>query len=237
MRGPPLTGAVRNRSLELPVLISPSPPRLLSDQIRRPLLFHPRPRLPVGLPHLMAARSVAIVRPGLSKSARSSSRFACSSARMGHREILRPRNRSAFAPRPISPLPRALLGLTHAWVAPSRREHPWTARPACPTWIPPRLSRSPLWWGYHNLSVAEDVVENYRSAQIPLDVIWNDDDHMDARNDFTLGPVNYPRPKLLAFLDKIHKREMKYIVAARHVHQQSPMSHTRDPEQVEDLQA
>ncbi|KAI4985863.1 hypothetical protein ZWY2020_018493 [Hordeum vulgare] len=73
-------------------------------------------------------------------------------------------------------------------------------------------------WGYHNLSVVEDVVENYRSTQIPLDVIWNDDDHMDARKDFTLSPVNYPRPKLLAFLDKIHKRGMKYIVTARHVH-------------------
>lgn len=58
-------------------------------------------------------------------------------------------------------------------------------------------------WGYHNLSVVEDVVENYRSAQIPLDVIWNDDDHMDARKDFTLSPMNYPRPKLLAFLDML----------------------------------
>ncbi|MBA0755184.1 hypothetical protein Gogos_005392, partial [Gossypium gossypioides] len=67
-------------------------------------------------------------------------------------------------------------------------------------------------WGYHNLSVVEDVVENYRKAQIPLDVIWNDDDHMDGHKDFTLNPVNYPRPKLLAFLDKIHSRGMKYIV-------------------------
>ncbi|KAI4979766.1 hypothetical protein ZWY2020_016519, partial [Hordeum vulgare] len=58
-------------------------------------------------------------------------------------------------------------------------------------------------WGYHNLSVVEDVVENYRSAQIPLDVIWNYDDHMDARKDFTLSPMNYPCPKLLAFLDML----------------------------------
>ncbi|KAI5021970.1 hypothetical protein ZWY2020_058700 [Hordeum vulgare] len=58
-------------------------------------------------------------------------------------------------------------------------------------------------WGYHNLSVVEDVVENYRSVQIPLDMIWNDDDHMDARKDFTLSPVNYPRPKLVAFLNML----------------------------------
>ncbi|KAF9674103.1 hypothetical protein SADUNF_Sadunf10G0092900 [Salix dunnii] len=67
-------------------------------------------------------------------------------------------------------------------------------------------------WGYHNLSVVEDVVENYKRAQIPLDVIWNDDDHMDGHKDFTLNPNNYPRPKLLAFLEKIHSIGMKYIV-------------------------
>ncbi|KAJ1436227.1 Glycosyl hydrolase, all-beta [Sesbania bispinosa] len=67
-------------------------------------------------------------------------------------------------------------------------------------------------WGYHNLSVVEDVVENYNKAKIPLDVIWNDDDHMDGHKDFTLNPINYPRPKLLNFLDKIHNIGMKYIV-------------------------
>ncbi|CAL5210061.1 unnamed protein product [Lathyrus oleraceus] len=67
-------------------------------------------------------------------------------------------------------------------------------------------------WGYHNLSVVEDVVENYKKAKIPLDVIWNDDDHMDGHKDFTLNPVSYPRPKLLNFLDRIHSIGMKYIV-------------------------
>ncbi|PWA83239.1 glycoside hydrolase family 31 [Artemisia annua] len=67
-------------------------------------------------------------------------------------------------------------------------------------------------WGYHNLSVVEDVVENYKKAEIPLDVIWNDDDHMDGHKDFTLNQKNYPRPKLINFLDKIHARGMKYIV-------------------------
>lgn len=60
--------------------------------------------------------------------------------------------------------------------------------------------------------MVEDVVENYQKAKIPLDVIWNDDDHMDFHKDFTLNPVAYSRPKLLSFLKKIHARGMKYIV-------------------------
>ncbi|KAL9666180.1 hypothetical protein QQ045_000504 [Rhodiola kirilowii] len=67
-------------------------------------------------------------------------------------------------------------------------------------------------WGYHNLSVVEDVVVNYEKAKIPPDVIWNDDNHMDAKKDFTLDPIDYLRQKLLAFLDKIHSKGMKYIV-------------------------
>ncbi|KAK9051099.1 hypothetical protein SSX86_027725 [Deinandra increscens subsp. villosa] len=67
-------------------------------------------------------------------------------------------------------------------------------------------------WGYHNLSVVEDVVENYRKAQIPLDAIWNDDDQMDGYKDFTLNQKSYPHSKLIDFLNRIHARGMKYIV-------------------------
>ena len=35
---------------------------------------------------------------------------------------------------------------------------------------------------------------------------------MDVAKDFTLDPVNYSKPKLLAFLHKIHAQGMKYIV-------------------------
>ncbi|KAG0503331.1 hypothetical protein HPP92_003403 [Vanilla planifolia] len=67
-------------------------------------------------------------------------------------------------------------------------------------------------WGYHNLSVVEGVVEGYKNAQIPLDVMWTDDDHMDAKKDFTLSPVNFPRAETLAFLERIHSQGMHYVV-------------------------
>ncbi|KAL8120882.1 alpha-xylosidase 1-like [Apium graveolens] len=67
-------------------------------------------------------------------------------------------------------------------------------------------------WGYRNLSVVEETVENYKKAYIPLDVIWNDDDTMDSYKDFSLNRVAYPRKKLLAFLNKLHSQGMKYIV-------------------------
>ncbi|XP_010426022.1 PREDICTED: putative alpha-xylosidase 2 [Camelina sativa] len=67
-------------------------------------------------------------------------------------------------------------------------------------------------WGYRNVSVVEDVVDSYRKGKIPLDVIWNDADYMDGYKDFTLDTVNFPRAKLLAFLDRIHKMGIKYVV-------------------------
>ncbi|KAJ3673812.1 hypothetical protein LUZ60_005804 [Juncus effusus] len=67
-------------------------------------------------------------------------------------------------------------------------------------------------FGYKDISVVQGVVDGYKKAKIPLDVIWNDDDHMEAAKDFTLDPVNYPRDKLLNFLNQIHSEGMKYIV-------------------------
>ncbi|WCJ19443.1 Alpha-glucosidase [Euphorbia peplus] len=67
-------------------------------------------------------------------------------------------------------------------------------------------------WGYHNISIVEDVVNNYIKEKIPLDVMWTDDDHMDFHKDFTLDPIMFPKPKMTAFLERLHGMGMKYIV-------------------------
>ncbi|CAN6451643.1 unnamed protein product [Victoria cruziana] len=67
-------------------------------------------------------------------------------------------------------------------------------------------------WGYHNVSQVAEVVDRYITASIPLDVMWTDDDHMDAAKDFTLDPVNFAPQKMAAFLSKLHSRGLKYVV-------------------------
>lgn len=41
-------------------------------------------------------------------------------------------------------------------------------------------------WGYKNISVLEEVVNNYKKHDIPLDVVWTDLDYMSEKQDFTL---------------------------------------------------
>lgn len=66
-------------------------------------------------------------------------------------------------------------------------------------------------WGYHTLSVIEEVVANYTAAGIPLEVMWSDIDYMDKFRVFTTDPQRYPMPALASFIEKLHDEGRHYV--------------------------
>ena len=66
-------------------------------------------------------------------------------------------------------------------------------------------------WGYANWSVLQDVVDNYRSADIPLEVIWTDIDYMDQYRDFTNGEMNFPVAEGEVFLANLAASNQHYV--------------------------
>lgn len=66
-------------------------------------------------------------------------------------------------------------------------------------------------WGYQNWSVLQDVVDNYRNFNIPLETIWTDIDYMSQYRDFTNGNETFPVPEGQAFLAKLHAAGQKYV--------------------------
>lgn len=57
-------------------------------------------------------------------------------------------------------------------------------------------------WGYKTLSDVKQVVEGYKEANIPLEVMWADIDYMDRYRDFTFDPQRFNQQELRAFVDR-----------------------------------
>lgn len=61
----------------------------------------------------------------------------------------------------------------------------------------------PLWslgfhqsrWGYRCAQEIDELIENFRSKDLPLDAVHLDIDHMDAYRSFTFNPTHFPNPK------------------------------------------
>ncbi|KAK9816809.1 hypothetical protein WJX72_005317 [[Myrmecia] bisecta] len=66
-------------------------------------------------------------------------------------------------------------------------------------------------YGYKNLAEVEAVVANYSAANIPLQTIWIDIEHMDKWKAFTLDPVNYPPAQFKAWVDRLHANGQKWV--------------------------
>ncbi|KAM3483468.1 hypothetical protein MY8738_003153 [Beauveria namnaoensis] len=67
-------------------------------------------------------------------------------------------------------------------------------------------------YGWPSIDYVKSVVANYSNAAIPLEVVWGDIDYMDARQDFTLHPKNYPLSQMRSFVNGLHEEDKKYVM-------------------------
>ncbi|KAH9904359.1 glycoside hydrolase family 31 protein [Xylariomycetidae sp. FL2044] len=67
-------------------------------------------------------------------------------------------------------------------------------------------------YGYWDVNQAAEVVANYSTAGIPLEVLWGDIDYMDYRQVFTLDPERFPLHKMRELVQTLHDRGQKYVM-------------------------
>ncbi|KAF1994986.1 glycoside hydrolase family 31 protein [Amniculicola lignicola CBS 123094] len=67
-------------------------------------------------------------------------------------------------------------------------------------------------YGYWDVNMVAEVVGNYSTANIPLEVMWTDIDHMHLREDFTVDPDRFPMKKMQELVQTLHSRDQKYVL-------------------------
>lgn len=83
-----------------------------------------------------------------------------------------------------------------------------------------RAAMMPYWslgfhqakYGYWDVNFLAEVVGNYSTANIPLEVIWADIDYMDLRKDFTVDPERFPVGKMRQLVETLHNRNQHFIM-------------------------
>ena len=66
-------------------------------------------------------------------------------------------------------------------------------------------------YGYFDVNMVAEVVANYSTAGIPLEVMWTDIDYMNLRQDFTTDPERFPLFKMRELVTTLHERDQRYI--------------------------
>ncbi|KAF2177647.1 glycoside hydrolase family 31 protein [Zopfia rhizophila CBS 207.26] len=66
-------------------------------------------------------------------------------------------------------------------------------------------------WGYRNWTELRQVVDTFKSQNIPLETVWLDIDYMNQYRDFTNDPVTFPLDEGREFFDQLHKDNQHFI--------------------------
>ncbi|KAL1594565.1 hypothetical protein SLS60_010326 [Paraconiothyrium brasiliense] len=67
-------------------------------------------------------------------------------------------------------------------------------------------------YGYWDVNMVAEVVGNYSTAGIPLEVMWTDIDYMNLREDFTTDPDRFPIGKMRELVSTLHSRGQRYVL-------------------------
>lgn len=67
-------------------------------------------------------------------------------------------------------------------------------------------------YGYWDVNMVAEVVGNYSTAGIPLEVMWTDIDYMNLRQDFTVDPDRFPMHKMQELVTTLHQRDQRYVL-------------------------
>ncbi|KAH8812280.1 putative alpha-glucosidase [Xylogone sp. PMI_703] len=67
-------------------------------------------------------------------------------------------------------------------------------------------------YGWQDVMMLAEVVQNYSIANIPLETLWTDIDYMDLRRTWTLDPERFPLPKIQELVAYLHDHNQSYIM-------------------------
>ena len=67
-------------------------------------------------------------------------------------------------------------------------------------------------YGYWDVNMVAEVVGNYSTAGIPLEVMWTDIDYMNMREDFTTEPERFPISKVRELVSTLHSHDQRYVL-------------------------